>query len=131
MSVLQGRPYACACCWRNPGPPTTPQVLGRGERLEVLVHKTDSLGQQVRLGLAGGAAAASSSSSCPRLAMRAARPVPDRPACPQAFAFKRQARSAARQMWWQNARMGVIIAALVLVGAYALICIICSPTFKC
>lgn len=24
----------------------TPQVLGRGERLEVLVEKTDSLGQQ-------------------------------------------------------------------------------------
>lgn len=69
-------------------------MLGRGEQLEVLVHKTESLGQQ-------------------------------------AFAFKRQARAAARHFWWQNARMGAIIAALVLLAAYILVCIICSPTFKC
>jgi len=34
-------------------------------------------------------------------------------------------------MWWQNARMGLLIAALVLLAAYILVCIICSPTFKC
>lgn len=70
------------------------KVLGRGERLEVLVEKTDSMGQQ-------------------------------------AFAFKRQARTLQRHMWWQNARMGVIITALVVLAAYILVCIICSPTFKC
>lgn len=70
------------------------KVLGRGERLEVLVQKTDSLGQQ-------------------------------------AFAFKRQARVLRRHMWWQNARMALIIGALVLLAAYILVCIICSPTFQC
>ena len=69
-------------------------MLGRGERLELLVTKTDSLGQQ-------------------------------------AFAFKRQARAAARHMWWQNARLAVIITSLVLLAAYALVCAICSPTFQC
>lgn len=34
-------------------------------------------------------------------------------------------------MWWQNARMTVIIAAVVLLAAYVLVCVICSPTFKC
>ncbi|PRW57246.1 vesicle-associated membrane 714 [Chlorella sorokiniana] len=70
------------------------KVLGRGERLEVLVEKTDSLGQQ-------------------------------------AFAFKRQARVLRRHMWWQNARMGLVITAVVVVAAYALVAVICSPTFKC
>ncbi|PSC71039.1 vesicle-associated membrane 714 isoform A [Micractinium conductrix] len=70
------------------------KVLGRGERLELLVEKTDTLGQQ-------------------------------------AFAFKRQARVMRRQMWWQNARMTVLVAGLVLLAAYILVCIICSPTFKC
>ena len=69
-------------------------MLGRGERLELLVNKTDSLGEQ-------------------------------------AFHFKRQARAAARQMWWQNSRLVVIITALVLLAAYALVCAICSPTFQC
>lgn len=76
------------CC------PPRAQVLGRGERLEVLVEKTESLGQQ-------------------------------------AFAFKRQARVLRRGMWWQNTRMGVTIAAAALLVAYALVCVLCSPTFKC
>ena len=74
--------------------PPAEQVLGRGERLELLVEKTDALGQQ-------------------------------------AFAFKRQARVLRRSMWWQNARMGVAVGAAVLLAAYALVCVICSPTFKC
>jgi len=32
---------------------------------------------------------------------------------------------------WQNARMGLVITAVVLVAAYALVAVICSPTFKC
>lgn len=32
---------------------------------------------------------------------------------------------------WQNARMGLVITVVVLVAAYALVAVICSPTFKC
>lgn len=42
-----------------------------------------------------------------------------------------QARVLRRHMWWQNARMALIIGALVLLAAYILVCIICSPTFQC
>ena len=42
-----------------------------------------------------------------------------------------QARVLRRHMWWQNTRMAIIITALVLLAAYVLICIICSPTFNC
>jgi vesicle-associated membrane protein 7 len=69
-------------------------VLGRGERLELLVEKTDTMGSQ-------------------------------------AFAFKRQARALRQQMWWQSARMSVIIAALVLLGAYAIVCAVCNWRFQC
>lgn len=70
------------------------KVLGRGERLELLVEKTDTMGSQ-------------------------------------AFAFKRQARALRQQMWWQSARMSVIIAALVLLGAYAIVCAVCNWRFQC
>ena len=42
-----------------------------------------------------------------------------------------QARVLRRHMWWQNARMAVVISALVLLAAYAIVCVVCSPTFKC
>lgn len=50
-AVSPGRSLACAslhAVHRSSAlvPPCRLQVLGRGERLEVLVQKTDSLGQQ-------------------------------------------------------------------------------------
>ncbi|GAB4819188.1 hypothetical protein N2152v2_006234 [Parachlorella kessleri] len=70
------------------------KILDRGERLELLVQKTDNLSHD-------------------------------------AFAFKRGARQLQSSMWWRRARTTAGIVALVLLLAYVLVCIICSPTFQC
>ncbi len=70
------------------------QILDRGERLELLVQKTDSLSHD-------------------------------------AFAFKRGARQMRNTMWWRHVRMTACVVALVVLLAYLLVAIICSPTFHC
>ena len=69
-------------------------MLDRGERIELLVDKTDHLQSE-------------------------------------SFAFKREARRLKQRLWWKNARLLAIIAALVLLVAYIIVCFACSPTFQC
>lgn len=75
-------------------PSAAAQVLDRGERLELLVSKTESLSHS-------------------------------------SFAFKRQARGLRNQMWWKNVKLTASIGLLVLLAAYILVCVVCSPTFHC
>jgi vesicle-associated membrane protein 7 len=70
------------------------QVLDRGERIELLVDKTEHLQAE-------------------------------------AFTFKREARRLKTRMWWKNKRMLAFILLLVVVLLYAVVCVICSPTFHC
>ena len=70
------------------------QILDRGERLDVLVERTDGLASQ-------------------------------------AFAFKREARTAHRTFYWANVRLRVFVAIGCLLGLYILVALICSPTFHC
>lgn len=70
------------------------QVLDRGERLELLVSKTESLSHS-------------------------------------SFAFKRQACGLRNQMWWKNVKLSAAIGLLVLLAAYILVAVVCSPTFHC
>lgn len=70
------------------------QVLDRGERIELLVDKTDHLQNE-------------------------------------SFAFKREARRLKTRLWWKNIRLLAFVALLILVIAYIIVCITCSPTFHC
>lgn len=70
------------------------QVLDRGERIELLVDKTDHLQNE-------------------------------------SFAFKREARRLKSKLWWKNTRLLVLLAVLVLIIAYIIVCFACSPTFQC
>ena len=77
------------------------KVLERGERIELLVDKTDSLKFQVRV--AGGG-----SSCCNH-------PI-------QAEKFEKTGRQIRKNLWWQNVKLKValMIVALVILGIIAL-----------
>jgi hypothetical protein len=71
----------CCCCCST-------QVLQRGERLEVLVDRTEALSMN-------------------------------------AEAFRNQGRTLRRQMWWNNLKVKILIAFLVLVLAVVIFLLAC------
>lgn len=92
--VLQLRYSARPCLIHIPLLTLLRKILDRGERLDVLVERTDGLASQ-------------------------------------AFAFKREARTAHRTFYWANVRLRVFVAIACLLGLYILVALICSPTFHC
>ena len=65
------------------------KVLERGERMELLVDKTDTLNQQ-------------------------------------AFQFKKKSTQLKRAMWWKNTKLMVILAFVVIVVLYLIVCFACG-----
>lgn len=70
------------------------KILERGERIELLVDKTDHLQNE-------------------------------------AFNFRRGARQLKNKMWWRNVRLWCFMGLGAILVLYIIICIACSPTFKC
>ncbi|KDD72228.1 hypothetical protein H632_c3665p0 [Helicosporidium sp. ATCC 50920] len=70
------------------------RILDRGDRLELLVHRTDDL----QVG---------------------------------SIAFKRDAHRAKRAFQWQHLRLKLAVGGGVLLLAYVVVCVVCSPTFQC
>lgn len=71
------------------------KVLARGEKIELLVERTDGLNEASNT-------------------------------------FKNHSRTLKRTMWWQNAKMNIIIGLVILVALWLLLSIICGFDFsKC
>lgn len=128
------------------------KVLERGEKIELLVDKTDNLRFQVRGWLGRGAvgtlSAAGMSRGCLQRHMQPAvdcaqalhqpvdassRPSLDShlPTCsprvpaPQADKFHKTGRQLRSRMWWQNMKMKLIVVFILILLAVIIFCAVC------
>lgn len=117
------------------------KVLERGERIELLVDKTDVLRNQVRGGSGpwartwlamAWAAACPCGMHCCLLGSGAARPKHARRHCaprllpaPQAEVFQKKGRSLRNKMWWNYCKWKLLVAAIILVLAVIIFVVAC------
>ena len=105
-------------------------VLARGERLELLVQKTDNLGENAFV--SGQRSLGPMNIAVPAPVSRLLTPNSSHPAFHTTImqVFKRGAGQLKRRMWWRNARTSAGVAALVVALLYVLAALVCSPTLR-
>lgn len=95
------------------------QVLDRGEKIELLVDKTESLQFQVHDTL-----------QCLQLKITLAIVLIGNCECTQADSFQRQGRQLRRKMWFQNLQMKLMVGGAILLFIVIVWLFACGG-FKC